>query len=248
MAFGALATPIVTLATVTSGASDDPRLTVDTLGAMVGRQTPILAVVVPLILVFVADGRRGLRETWVPALAAGVTFGVAQFVASNYISVPLTDIVAALVSAAVVVLMVRGRRDRVPAHAMASAGTAPTAERARAATAGAPGGRRRHRRRGPRGRRRAGRRPRDRGAAPVDGAGELPTPAPRCSRPTRPTLIIIVIFSIANITAVKAALAEEAVDATRSPGPACTCSRAERQADRSRRRSRSAGCPPPAPC
>ena len=43
VAFGALATPIVTLATVSSGASDDPGLTVDTLGAMVGRQTPILA-------------------------------------------------------------------------------------------------------------------------------------------------------------------------------------------------------------
>ena len=47
VAFGALATPIVTLATVSSGASNDPGLTVDTLGAMVGRQTPILAVIVP---------------------------------------------------------------------------------------------------------------------------------------------------------------------------------------------------------
>ncbi len=37
VAFGALATPIVTLATVTSGVSDDARLTVDTLGAMAGR-------------------------------------------------------------------------------------------------------------------------------------------------------------------------------------------------------------------
>src|SRR4051794_13334716 len=40
VAFGALATPIVTLAAVTSGVNDDPRLNVDTLGAMVGRQTP----------------------------------------------------------------------------------------------------------------------------------------------------------------------------------------------------------------
>src|SRR4051794_14585880 len=121
VAFGALAAPITALATVTSGANPDPGLTIDTLGAMVGRQTPILAAVVPLILVFVADGRRGLRETWAPALAAGVSFGLAQFLASNYVSVPLTDIIGALVSAAVVVLMVRGRRDQVPAHAMASA-------------------------------------------------------------------------------------------------------------------------------
>src|ERR687883_156708 len=127
VAFGALAAPITALATVTSGASSDPRLTVDTLGAMVGRQTPILAAFVPLVLV--ADGRRGVRETWAPALAAGVSFGLAQFLASNYISVPLTDIIGALVSAAVVVLMVRGSRDRVPAHALVSTRTTPAAER-----------------------------------------------------------------------------------------------------------------------
>src|ERR1043165_6086749 len=74
VAFGALATPIVTLATVTHGANDDPRLTVDTLGAMVGRQTPILAVVVPLVLVMVADGRRGARQVWPVALVCGVAF------------------------------------------------------------------------------------------------------------------------------------------------------------------------------
>jgi lactate permease len=107
VAFGALATPIVTLGSVASGAGSDPRLNVDTLGAMVGRQTPILAVVVPLVLVVVVDGARGLRQTWPVALVAGVAFGIAQFVASNYISVPLTDIIAALVSAAAVVGMLR---------------------------------------------------------------------------------------------------------------------------------------------
>src|SRR6186997_2885354 len=79
VAFGALATPIVTLATVTSGASDAPGLTVENLGAMVGRQTPLLAVIVPLILVFVVDGARGLRQTWLPAIVCGLSFGVAQF-------------------------------------------------------------------------------------------------------------------------------------------------------------------------
>jgi lactate permease len=107
VAFGALATPIVTLSSVASGANDDARLTVDTIGAMVGRQTPILSVVVPLVLVAVVDGRRGVKQTWPAALTAGVVFGVAQFVASNYISVPLTDIVASLVSAAAVVLLLR---------------------------------------------------------------------------------------------------------------------------------------------
>ncbi|GAA0489992.1 L-lactate permease [Paractinoplanes deccanensis] len=107
VAFGALATPITTLGTVTAGAADDPRLNADTLGAMVGRQTPVLAVVVPLILVAVIDGRRGVKQTWPAALIAGVVFAVAQFVASNYISVPLTDIVASLAAAAAVVLLLR---------------------------------------------------------------------------------------------------------------------------------------------
>src|SRR6201991_150088 len=107
VAFGALATPIVTLGTVASGAGDDPRLNADTLGAMVGRQTPFLAVIVPLILVLVIDGRRGGRATWPAALTAGVVFGVFQYLASNFISVQLTDIIASLLSAASVVLLLR---------------------------------------------------------------------------------------------------------------------------------------------
>src|SRR3954447_4436081 len=107
VAFGALATPIVTLATVTSGVNDDPGLTTETLGAMVGRQTPILALFVPLVLVLVVDGRRGVRQTWQAALVAGATFGLAQFVASNYVSVPLTDIVASLFPAAAIVGLLR---------------------------------------------------------------------------------------------------------------------------------------------
>ncbi|HXA60642.1 MAG TPA: L-lactate permease [Streptosporangiaceae bacterium] len=100
VAFGGMATPIITLGKVTS-------LSSDTLGSMVGRQTPILALFVPLVLVFIVDGRRGLRETWPVAVVCGVAFAVAQYVTSNFISVPLADVVASLVSAAVVVLYVR---------------------------------------------------------------------------------------------------------------------------------------------
>ena len=66
-AFGAVATPIVTLSGVTGLGKDD-------LGAMVGRQVPFLAVIVPFVVVFIVDGRRGLRETWPVALVAGVAF------------------------------------------------------------------------------------------------------------------------------------------------------------------------------
>ena len=94
VAFGALAVPITTLA-----GPSIANLPVQTLGSMVGRQTPLLAVFVPLALVYLVDGRRGLRQCWPPALLCGVVFAIFQFLASNYWSVPLTDIIAALASA-----------------------------------------------------------------------------------------------------------------------------------------------------
>jgi lactate permease len=100
VAFGAIAVPITTLATVSS-------LPVHDVGSMVGRQTPLLAIFVPLALVFIVDGRRGVRETWQIALICGLSFGVAQYVASNFISIQLTDIVASLVSAGAVIVTLR---------------------------------------------------------------------------------------------------------------------------------------------
>jgi lactate permease len=203
VAFGALATPIVTLGAVASGAGSDPRLTVDTLGAMVGRQTPILAVVVPLFLVIAVDGMRGARQAWVPALTAGIAFGLAQFVASNYISVQLADIFASLVSAAAVVLLTRvwSPAELVTADQAAGApvsvGAADDAGMAErrvgvgaggasgpTGSAGAPGGHG------------------GGSAATVDGRGEV-------AKAYAPYLVIIVLFSVTNITAVKNLLAKE---------------------------------------
>jgi lactate permease len=100
VAFGAIAIPIVTLA----GLTDLPK---DDLGAMVGRQTPFLALIVPLILVGMVDGWRGVRAVWPAALVGGLTFAIGQFACSNYISVELTDIVASLLSIASVVAFLR---------------------------------------------------------------------------------------------------------------------------------------------
>ncbi|MGZ4516920.1 MAG: L-lactate permease [Mycobacteriaceae bacterium] len=100
VAYGAIAVPVTTLAKVTG-------LPLHDIASTVGRQTPILAVVVPLVLVFMVDGKRGVRQTWPAALVGGLVFGVAQFTASNYLSVELTDIVASLASAAALVLLLR---------------------------------------------------------------------------------------------------------------------------------------------
>jgi lactate permease len=100
VAFGAIAIPIITLAGITDLPKDD-------LGAMVGRQTPILALIVPLILVGMVDGMRGVRQTWPAAMVGGIAFALGQYLCSNFISVELTDIVAALLSVGALVAFLR---------------------------------------------------------------------------------------------------------------------------------------------
>jgi len=80
---------------------------VDDIGATVGRQTPLLALFVPLVLVFMVDGRRGVRQTWLPAVVGGVTFAIGQFLCANYFIIELTDIVASLVSVVAIVARLR---------------------------------------------------------------------------------------------------------------------------------------------
>ncbi len=100
VAFGAMAAPIIALAGVTG-------LPLDDLSAMAGRQTPFIALLVPLLLVLMVDGRRGVRQTWPVALVAGFVFGVAKFVTANYLAVELTDVVAAVATVAAVLAMLR---------------------------------------------------------------------------------------------------------------------------------------------
>jgi lactate permease len=130
VAFGAIAIPITTLAQVTGLPAHD-------LGAMVGRQTPFLALIVPFALVFMADGRRGIRAAWPAALTAGVVFAILQFATSNYISTQLTDIVAALGSAAAVVALVQIWTPHVPATGTGASPIGPRPAIAGGATADA---------------------------------------------------------------------------------------------------------------
>ncbi len=118
VAFGSIATPIVTLSAQTE-------IPVNDLGAQVGLQTPFLALIVPLILVGVVDGGRGVRQTWPAAVVAGFSFAVAQFVCATYISVELTDIIAALFSTAVLVGFLRVWSPNEPLLADAESGPMP---------------------------------------------------------------------------------------------------------------------------
>ncbi|MDN4645080.1 L-lactate permease [Arthrobacter sp. PsM3] len=100
VAFGAMAIPITTAAGLTGLHATD-------IASIVGRQAPLLATFVPLILLFILDGRRGLKDCWPAALVVGFSFAIAQFLCSNYFSYELTDIIASLTGLGVAVLFFR---------------------------------------------------------------------------------------------------------------------------------------------
>jgi len=91
VAFGAMGIPIIVAGQVTG---IDPMH----IGAMAGRQLPLLSLAVPFWLVFMMDGAKGVRETWPAALVVGGSFAVTQYFTSNHIGPELPDITSALVS------------------------------------------------------------------------------------------------------------------------------------------------------
>lgn len=100
VAFGAIGTPIITAGRLTE-------IPYEEIGAVVGHQTPVLAAFVPLFLVFLADGWRGVRDTWPIAVVVGIAFSIAQWLSATYVSVELTDIIAALAGLAAAVIVLR---------------------------------------------------------------------------------------------------------------------------------------------
>jgi lactate permease len=91
VAFGALGTPILTLAQVTG-------LDVMQLSAMVGKQLPPFALIVPFWLVWAMAGWRGMLEVWPACLVTGGSFAAAQFFVSHYHGPWVVDIAGAAIS------------------------------------------------------------------------------------------------------------------------------------------------------
>ena len=100
VAYGALGTPIVTLAAVTG-------LDLLQLSAMVGRQLPLFSVIVPFWLLVAFCGMRATMAVWPAVLVAGVTFAVPQFLVSNFHGPWLVDVVAAIASMGALTLFLR---------------------------------------------------------------------------------------------------------------------------------------------
>jgi lactate permease len=100
VAFGALGTPITVLGQVT----DLPAIK---LGAMIGRQLPFIALLLPFYVMGMYGGAKSIRALWPVLLVAGGSFAAAQFVSSNYLDYSLTDVLAALTSLIVTLLFLR---------------------------------------------------------------------------------------------------------------------------------------------
>jgi lactate permease len=100
VAFGALGTPIIALARVTG-------LPIEQLSAMVGRQLPFFSVIVPFWLVWAMAGFKGMREVWPACLTAGLSFGIVQFLVSNYHGPWVVDIAGAIFSILSLVILTR---------------------------------------------------------------------------------------------------------------------------------------------
>ncbi len=106
VAFGALGTPVITLAKVHG-------YDLMAVTAMIGRQLPFFSLLVPFWLIWAFSGRKGMMEVWPAILVTGLSFAIPQFLVSNYIGPELVDIIAALVSMTSLVLFLRVWRPKI---------------------------------------------------------------------------------------------------------------------------------------
>lgn len=100
VAFGALGTPITTLAKVTG-------LPEMELSAMAGRQLPFFSLLIPAWMVWVMAGWRGLLGIWPAILVAGGSFAGLQFLVSNWVGPSLVDVTGGLASLVLLALFLR---------------------------------------------------------------------------------------------------------------------------------------------
>ena len=100
VAFGAIGTPVITLAGITG-------LPVDRLSADVGRVCAPISFILPAYLIATAAGVSGVWEVWPAVLTCGLAFAGVQFFVSNFIGAQLTDILSSLSAIVALVVLLR---------------------------------------------------------------------------------------------------------------------------------------------
>lgn len=105
VAYGAAGTPITTAGNMVAGGDASVALeSAQHVAAIVGYQAPLFALFVPLLVVLILDGKKGLRDCWMHALVIGASFAITQWWCSNHFAYELTDVVASLVSLGISVI------------------------------------------------------------------------------------------------------------------------------------------------
>ncbi|QXV61279.1 L-lactate permease [Amycolatopsis sp. TNS106] len=108
VAFGGLGNPLIVLGRLTAPILDmKQEQATELFSSMVGRQLPVLALIVPGFLIVVLAGWKRMIEVWPAVLTAGLSFAVMQFVTSNFISPSLVDVAAALAAMASLWILTR---------------------------------------------------------------------------------------------------------------------------------------------
>ncbi|MEY5100077.1 MAG: hypothetical protein RJA36_2796 [Pseudomonadota bacterium] len=91
VAYGALGTPVITLAKVHG-------YDLMEVSSMIGRQLPFFSLLVPFWLIWAFAGRKAMMEIWPAILVTGASFALSQYLVSNYIGPELVDVISAVVS------------------------------------------------------------------------------------------------------------------------------------------------------
>ena len=100
VAYGALGTPIITMAKVHG-------YDLMALSGMVGRILPLFSLLVPFWLIWAFAGRKAMMEIWPAILVSGLSFAIPQFLVSNFIGPELVDVIAAISSMVCLILFLR---------------------------------------------------------------------------------------------------------------------------------------------
>jgi lactate permease len=107
VAFGALGTPIITLAKITLPTGADPAAWEMKISQMAGRQLPFFSLIVPVWLVATMGGWRAVRGVWPALLVTGGSFALVQFLVANFVGPALVDVAAGLVALVSVALFLQ---------------------------------------------------------------------------------------------------------------------------------------------
>lgn len=100
VAFGAVGLPVLMAAKT----ADLPVLAVSPI---VGRICALLSLLVPLLLLYVIDGRRGVAQCWPVGLFIGLIFGLVKWVVAGTNLYNLTEVFAAVVTVGAVIGLLR---------------------------------------------------------------------------------------------------------------------------------------------